>query len=200
MNQIKTISIQDMSMQNPFQNLLKCPSLALLSLILLLLSGCQTIDSTNNWPANIPDRQLFVDDYNESIDAGEKVIKLEPHLTWIKRFYQGTVLYPQGWIKVSDLVLASLNSKKDVDNVAPRLAQLGFDISSEWAKANSIRKINSANIIVWANGLRTAANEGNQLDFLGKVEQDVAALIQGELDASDIIRSRYFPPEDFDDF
>jgi len=48
--------------------------------------------------------------------------------------------------------------------------------------------------------LRTAANEGNQLDFLGKVEQDVAALIQGELDASDIIRSRYFPPEDFDDF
>ena len=187
-------------MHKSTRNPTKSSSIASVILILLVLSGCQTIDTTSNWPSNLPDRQLFVDEYNKSFNAGENFIELEPHLSWIKRFYQGTVLYPQGWLKVSDTVLDSLTSVQDKNNVAPRLNDLGFKISNEWAKDNAVRKITSSNIIVWGGGLRTAAKEGSQLDFLNKVEQDVDAMLRGELKAEDIQRTRYFPPEDFDDF
>lgn len=175
-------------------------ALSLFCLILMFISGCQTIDTSNNWPTNLPDRQLFVDVHNKSVTSGEKVIEIEPHLTWIKRFYQGTVLYPFGWNKVTNLIITSLTSQEDKNTITPRLFQLGLDISSEWAKDNSVRKINSSNIAVWGGALRRAAKEGNQLDFVSKVEQDVAAILKDELTSNDIKRARYFPAEDFDDF
>ncbi len=174
--------------------------LYLLSCTLLLLSGCQTIDSTNNWPSNLPDRQLFVESYETSIKDGDKVIALEPHLTWIKRFYQGTTLYPFGWNKMTSLLLDSLASQTDKNIVEPRLYQLGLDISNEWAKDNAIRKITSSNIIVWGSALRIAAKEGKQLQFLDQIEQDVASLLEETLSSKDIRSDRYNAPEDFDDF
>ena len=179
---------------------LKSVYLVLLSMVLLVASGCQTIDTTNNWPSDLPDRQLFVDTHNESIAAGEKTIKLESHLVWIKQFYRGTVLYPQGWNKISKLVLESLNSQTEMDNLKPRLYDLGLAISREWAKDNSVRKISSANMLVWVGGLRTSTKEGTQVSFISQVEQDVEALINGDLSSSDIKSARYHEPEDFDDF
>ena len=104
---------------------------------MLFVSGCQTIVSEQSWPRNLPERQKFVESYDKSVQAGEKVISLERHLTWIKRFYQGTTLYPQGWNKVSSQTLDSLTNQGDIKNVTPRLMELGFKISSEWAKDNS---------------------------------------------------------------
>ena len=182
------------------KNPLKKISTSICGLILIFLSACQTIDSTNNWPANLPDRQLFVDTHNESIAAGEKTISLESHEVWIKQFYRGTVLYPQGWNKVTKLLLGSLTNQEDMDNLEPRLYDLGLAISREWAKDNAVRKISSANILVWVGALRTSTKEGNQLSFIGQVEQDVEALLKGDLNASEIKRTRYYPPEDFDDF
>jgi len=176
------------------------PSLFLFCIILWLISGCQSIDTRSTWPSDLPDRQLFVDAHNESINAGEKVIKIEPHLVWIKRFYQGTILYPFGWNKMTELVLESLTNKNDKNNVKPRLLKLGLDISREWAKDNKVRKINSSNIAIWGGTLRTAAKQGTQLSFLAQVEQDVAAMLRGELSVKEISRTRYLPPEDFDDF
>ena len=55
-------------------------------------------------------------------------------------------------------------------------------------------------MIVWGNGLRFAAQQGTQIEFLAKVEKDVEALLKGELKSDEISRSRYLPEEDFDDF
>jgi hypothetical protein len=53
---------------------------------------------------------------------------------------------------------------------------------------------------VWGNALRTAAEQNEQLAFVDKIEDDVDALLIKQLTSEDIVRERYYPVEDYDDF
>jgi len=168
----------------------------------LVLSACQTLDSKNNWPSDVPDRRIFVTAYQnqigEVVDDGD--IALEKHLVWVKRFYQGSIIYPIGWNRMTEMVLDSLDESHNFPDAEQRIAALGKRICIEWAQDNRIAKIRSSNIAVWGAALRKSVNNNQQKAFIELVEKDVEALIAGELDSKQINQDRYYPEEDIDDF
>lgn len=171
-------------------------------LLIALLSACQTLDSKNNWPDDVPDRRIFIAAYQEQ--TGQAVvdgnIALEKHLVWVKRFYQGSLIYPIGWNRMTEMVLESLDKSDDFAGTEQRIAKLGQRICIEWAQDNRIAKIRSSNIAVWGAALRKSVDSNQQKSFIELVEKDVEALIAGELNSRQIRQERYYPEEDFDDF
>lgn len=169
--------------------------------LLLLIAGCNTPSSNQQWPADLPEKRIFVDEYlsNRHLETDDPKL-IDTHLTWVIRFYQGTVLYPNGWNRVSERFLSSIDDKHDREKMVSRVRSLGILIANEWAQDNDVRKINSANVAVWGSALRTSAQRNDQEDYIFKVEQDVKSLISGSLKASEINYERYYPPEDYDNF
>jgi len=180
-----------------FKNLQKISTL----LLLLTLVACKTIPTENKWPSDLPDRHIFVDKYlsNRGIKSSEPKA-IENHLVWIVRFYQGTILYPNGWNRASERFLASINESEKKNEVSSKLRSLGISIANEWAQDNDVRRINSSNIATWASALRTSAEQGDQLMYIEKVEHDVKALIDGTLKSSEVNYERYYQSEDYDNF
>jgi len=174
---------------------------SILSIILISLVGCATSVSNDRWPTDVPDRKIFADGYlkNRGLTKVEPKV-LEAHLVWVVRFYQGTVLYPNGWNKVSERFLNSINDLKERELIAVRLKTLGIDIANEWAQDNDVRKINSSNIAVWGSALRTSAESNNQSEFISAIERDVELLLSGSIKSRDIKYERYYAEEDYDDF
>jgi len=169
--------------------------------LLTLLSACQTYQLNDPWPERIPSRDIFIQSYLDKKNITHASdSQLGTHLTWIKRFYQGTTLYPNGWLDASDRYLESIASLEQREAIAPKLVDLGVQISTEWAQDNDIRLINSTNIATWADAMRTAAERGEQSIFLEKVERDVQDLLNKNLESRDIKYERYFEEESFDDF
>lgn len=165
----------------------------------LLLASCATFDSSRSWPPTVPERAYFVKAFHAQYRNHSRSA-LNRHLTWIKRFYHGTVIYPLGWNRMTEQLMDSLNLPAARAEAKQRLHELGKSVSVEWAQDNSVRKINSANIATWGNALRTSAELGEQLEFIGRVEQDVEKLLNGTLHKSDIQYERYYPAQDIDNF
>ena len=163
-------------------------------------TGCATTSTLNNWPKNVPDRSIFVDTFNQQKSLGTNSSALEQHLVWIKRFYLGSVLYPLGWNRMTQILIVSVKNEVDKTKLESRMYRLGLNICIEWAQDNRFRNIDSATIAVWGNALRTAAEQNEQLVFVDKIEADVDALLVNQLAAKDVVRERYYPVEDFDDF
>jgi len=175
--------------------------LVLVMITLTILSACQTLDTTHNWPSELPNRQIFVDGFlqkRNTSDVDSQV--LEAHLIWIQRFYQGTILYPNGWNKATSMFLKTIENDKKKSKLRRRMHLLGIDIACEWAQDNGIRNIDSTNIAVWASALREAASINDHEGYITKVEEDVAKLIAGEMRSNEIEFERYYPDEDYDNF
>lgn len=169
--------------------------------LLIILTACQTYRLDSKWPPQMPPRQVFIDDYLQKHGVSSaKDSDIAYHLSWVKRFYQGTTLYPVGWLSASERYLKSITSEQERQDVDRRLVKLGVKIVNEWAQGNKIRRINSSNIATWASAMRNAAETQQQLAFLGKVERDVSLLINKELLTTDIRYERYFEEESYDDF
>ena len=167
----------------------------------LSIAGCQTYKLDSSWPTDMPKRQLFIDGYLDK--RGIKTAsesELGYHLGWIKRFYQGTTLYPVGWLSASQRYLGSIESPNQKTIIEKRLETLGVKIANEWAQDNSIRLINNSNIATWASAMRTAAERQEHQSFLDKVEKDVDALVSGKMSMREISYERYFAEESYDDF
>ena len=175
--------------------------LILLALISTSISACHFKQTESNWPDNIPKRSIFVEAYNEQVLAGNNNSSLNGHLTWIKRFYQGLSIYP-GWNDMTKIVIESLSDLPIAEqkNTSKRLSQLGQKIAIEWAQSNDKRNIDSANINVWGNALRTSVKEKQQLNFISRVEKDVDDLIARKLNMRTITYDRYYKSEELDDF
>jgi len=184
-----------------FSNINSTLKLLILLPVVLSLSACQTYDLKQQWPPEMPERQLFVSGYlmkrNLSSVSDEQI---EYHLGWVKKFYQGTTLYPNGWLRASSRDINSIQNTDLRKQVSDRMVDLGVDIANEWAQENGVRKINSTNIATWGSAMRTAATRNEQLEFLKKVEKDVQSLVSGELLSKSIDYDRYFTDESFDDF
>ncbi len=173
----------------------------ILMLLLLVLTACQSYQFEDAWPSDLPERQLFINAYLEKRGFETATDKeLAYHLGWIKKFYQGTTLYPVGWLSASQRYIDSITSAKEKRATAERLELLGVKISNEWAQDNSTRLINNSNIATWASAMRTAADRSEQQRFLEKVEDDVMALLDNQIKAKDIKYERYFSEESYDDF
>ena len=170
-------------------------------LLLLMIAGCNTISTDRKWPADLPKRSIFVDEYLGSRQLKTADARLiEMHLSWIVRFYQGTILYPNGWNRVSERFLASIERKKDRKKMAKRIRALGILIANEWAKDNNVRQINNSNVAVWGSALQTSASRNDQSAYIDQIERDVEAIIARRLKSSEIRYERYYPPEDYDNF
>ena len=165
-----------------------------------IISGCATLTSPQSWPENLPERAYFIQSYRAYTGRSPSRAELETHLHWIKRFYHGTIIYPTGWNDMSAQLVDSLYLAEDKQVAAQRLFELGKVISVEWAKSNKVRKINSSNIGVWANSLRSSAERSEQLVFIGLVEKDVEALLTGSLKSTEISNQRYYPANEHDNF
>lgn len=169
--------------------------------MLLTISACMTLDTSKQaWPKDVPARSIFVKAYKKQFAAGTVTTDLQSHLNWILKFYKGSVLYPTGWNDMIELVINSIDGKRDKRVAEKRLIKLGREISIEWAQINSVRKIDSSNIATWGSALRTSVEREEQFKFLSQVEADVDALLAGELKSSQIEHDRYYPLEEFDDF
>ncbi|MEM7360616.1 MAG: hypothetical protein AAF431_16105 [Pseudomonadota bacterium] len=159
-----------------------------------------TPPTAERWPESMPPRAIFVEAHERQQAANTNQNSLNSHLTWIKRFYLGSIIYPLGWNRMTEILLDTVEQDEVINELMDRMYQLGVTICVEWAQDNDKRLIDSAAIAVWGNALRTAADLGEQLEFVGKVEQDVAGLLAGELSLQEIKRERYYPPEDYDNF
>jgi hypothetical protein len=170
-------------------------------ILLLILAGCSTTATNKDWPVELPARKIFVDEFLDKRQlevADPKVI--DAHLTWVVRFYQGTILYPNGWNRISERFIASIDQPKDKKVMAKRIRTLGILIANEWAQDNDVRRINNTHVSTWGSALRTSAERADQSDYVSKVEYDVNALIDGSLEATEIDYQRYYPSEDYDNF
>ena len=99
--------------------------------IALLLASCIT-PSIRNWPEEVPRQSLFLRAYRA--DTANQTLQTEQaYLEWILGFYQGTLIYPTGWLDVEEVLLESTEpeSRAQLDE---RLEQLGITIGAEWAK------------------------------------------------------------------
>ena len=105
-----------------------------------------------------------------------------------------------GWNHMTSMLLDSVATEQERNNIKPRIAKLGLDICLEWAKNNSLRKIDSAAVATWGNALRKAAKRGEQSNFVSTVQADVDSLLNGTLSLDAIREERYYPPDDYDDF
>lgn len=166
----------------------------------LTIVSCNTQVSKEHWSSSIPPRTVFVTAWLEQSKAGTNNSSLENHLMWVRRFYEGSVIYPIGWNDMSERVLESLPNGRERQELGTRLTNLGVAICIEWAQNNSIRKINSSNIAVWGSALRTAVQRNEQEAFIEMIEKDVSQLLSGVLDSTEIVQERYYPAQDYDNF
>lgn len=171
------------------------------ALLATSLFACQTLNHSANWPANLPEQEIFINGYlqKRQLESATET-QLNYHLGWIKKFYLGTKLYPNGWIKASNKFLATIDDDTNKKIADMKLRTLGSKIANEWAQDNDVRLINSSHIAIWASAMRTAAERQQHLSFLGQVDKDVEELIEQTIDAQVITYERYFEEEYFDDF
>ena len=179
----------------------KITRLSWLILLSFFITACQTLTTPKDWPEELPDRNIFVKAFHQKRGTDKVEDKvMNEHLGWIIRFYQGTVIYPNGWNRVSQLFLDSIPDEQRRALMRVRLEKLGIEIANEWAQDNAIRNINSSNIITWGSALRTAAEQGDQENFVSQVEADVEQLVAQKLSPKDISYERYYSDQDYDDF
>jgi hypothetical protein len=77
----------------------------------------------------------------------------------------------------------------------PRLLALGRSIGSEWAKDNGVRKLDNRVVATWRDALLEALSQDDVDGYLLRLEQDVAALLRGELGIDAIRFERYYVDE-----
>ena len=174
-------------------------SRALIYISLALLQSCTTLPSDNDWPSDLPAKSIFVESCQKKNGCATDN-QTKDHLQWIKRFYQGSILYPTGWHEISERLLATLNNNEIVLNTSQRLDKLGLKIVLEWAQDNRVRLINSKLLSIWGNALARSTENNSQIEFITQIEKDVDQILLGTLSAEEISSDRYYPVEDYDNF
>jgi len=168
------------------------PQVAIGLMILLTLSGCVSYSRmANDWPSEIPPMDLFVEAY-ENDQANQEIQSMEAYLVWVKRFYQGWVVYDNGWLKVSQNLSESMpvNERAAANH---RIAEIGLKIAPEWAKEKTDRYIFTDMVVVWGEALLEALDRGEVFRYMDSVEQDLQLLSEGQIQRRDIFMQRYFP-------
>lgn len=77
---------------------------------------------------------------------------------WFRKFYEGTFLI-KGWESRMKELLHSF-SPAQREEMRGQLDKLGEKIGREWAKDNSVRRVDTPLLQKWGQGLRNAKREG----------------------------------------
>ena len=154
-----------------------------------LLVGCQSLGDGENWPEDVPERQQFLEAYHADAENQQEQTQ-QQYLNWIVRFYQGWDLMSTGWNELTPAVLMGMSG----DTLAAAEDEshyLGVAISSEWAKDNSVRDINTAMLSLWGTVMLSIEEPPERLVALRQIGEDVDAIKRGELMAEEITDERY---------
>ena len=162
---------------------------AILSLI-TFLGACVSTPST--WPDTLPPVSNF--QTNWKLDTANQTIQSEEeYLSWVQRFYEGFNAVP-GWNDMTRQVLMRVPPEEQA-NARVQLAALGEKISGEWAKDNSVRRIETKTVAIWRDALQESLSRMELNSYLMLVNQDLSALLDGRLIADDITFERYYTDE-----
>jgi hypothetical protein len=91
-------------------------------------------------------------------------------------------------------VLARVSDEEKA-TVSAQLAALGATIGGEWAKDNSVRRIDTSTVATWRDALQEALSRMELNLYLTRLNADIAALLDGELTSDDITFERYYIDE-----
>lgn len=159
---------------------------------LVLLPSCSVLQSEpTDWSADWPPESYFQAAYQLD-KANQTEQSYAEYILWIKRFYSGWLFYPGGW---DGMVQQLLTTKKvPVSNAWFRqeMLQVGASISSEWAKSDNHRLINSRHLLNWSDAVRRSVALGQEKWLLAEITADIVGLLDGTLSASVISSKPYF--------
>lgn len=162
---------------------------AIWCLIIALGSCASTPDS---WPGTLPPFSHFQANWKNDA-ANQQIQSEDEYLLWVRRFYEGFNTVP-GWVDLEKQVLARLPQDEHSD-AAGQLAALGVTISGEWAKDNSVRRIDTSTVATWRDALQESLSRMEFNSYLMLLNQDIAALLSGSLATDDITFERYYTDE-----
>lgn len=158
--------------------------------LIVLLGGCMSVPAP--WPNTLPPLNYFQTNWTNDA-ANRQIQSEEEYLLWVQRFYEGFNTVP-GWLSLEEQVLARLPADEHA-NAAEQLAELGVKISGEWAKDNSVRRIDTSTVATWRDALQEALSRMEFNSYLMLLNQDIAGLLGGDLTTDDITFERYYVDE-----
>ena len=158
----------------------------------LLLTSCSLFKiEPRDWPANWPPESYFQAIYDLD-QANQTAQSYAEYIVWVKRFYSGWVFYPSGWDGMVEQLLATKEDPALQAWFRQGMLEIGAKISSEWAKDDYHRLINSQHLLNWSDAVRRSVAQGQEVWLLAEINQDVAALLNASVTASSIEQKRYF--------
>ncbi len=159
-----------------------------ISLLGVFLTACIT-PSIRNWPDEVPRQALFERAYRAD-EVNQQYQSRQEYLEWILGFYQGTIIYPSGWLDVEEQLLerTPLQQQAQLD---ARLEELGIVIGAEWAKENDARLIDNRMLALWGSTLQLMEDAEQRMEAIDVVANDIDQLFEGELQKEDITEARY---------
>lgn len=172
--------------------MLRLPIRLMLTALLATLAACATRAPTPPWPDGAAPPELFRAEWRGNADV-QRVQPEEDYLLWVTRFYTGNGPVP-GWLDMTEQVLERLPPERHAD-IEARLFDLGGRIGREWAKDNSVRRLNTRSAGVWRDALLEALARDDLDAFLDRLSTDVDALLAGTLDNDEVRFERYYVDE-----
>ena len=160
-----------------------------LPVILTILTGCAGSRVLTDWPPTVPPQDYFLQAYAQD-SANQQHQSAEEYLTWIVRFYDGWEFMATGWNDITPAVLDGMNgTERSHAEQTSRL--LGQRISAEWAKDNSVRRIDTAMLSLWGSVLLAVELPAQRLAAIDLIHRDVGRLLSGDMHSSQISEQRY---------
>lgn len=172
--------------------------IATIVLMAFAVSACQSLNEETNWPEDVPDKERFLQAYHADTENQQEQTR-QQYLNWIIRFYQGGDLMSTGWNDLTPAVLMGM-SGETLQAAQTASHQLGVAISSEWAKDNRVRKIDTSMLSLWGTVMLSIEEPPERLLALRRIGEDVDAIMRGELAAEQISDERYMQLLDLPEF
>jgi len=167
-------------------------SRAVLLITLLVLDGCAAqVARRDEWPRDLPGQDYFRVVY--AADVSNSVLQSEEqYLAWVRRFYEGSELYPYGYDDIESFVLDGLDGEARTA-IADQLRAIGMQIGAEWAKDRRVKLISTKMLSVWADAIQSDESAQDLATVLNRISADVGAVLAGSLDLSVVTPDRYNP-------
>ncbi len=162
--------------------------LSVFSLLVIALGACTTTRVLEDWPDDLPPQQYFIQAY-QADEANQAHQEIEDYLRWVAHFYQGRAGI-MGWNDMSDALTDGLEGETR-QAVQRHRRELGKRIAAEWAKSNQARVIDTAMLSLWGNVMVSDPDPQYRLVALRRIDRDVEALLEGELEPDLVSQARY---------
>lgn len=173
--------------RNVLKQIARC-RIPVLLLLVLSLAACLT-PRRHDWPADLPPRQAFIATW-EADSRNQRAQPRDEYLGWVRNFYTGTVVYPQGWLDIQAELLGRAAPDQEA-RLEAELESLGIAIGAEWAKVNEHRAIDSRLLALWASVLQLAELDCQGLNAVALIANDVEHLLTDSLDKETVREARY---------